>query len=179
MRPLLEKKNPILRQKAEPVDPAEIGAPWLKDLIAELFEVMKEQGAVGVAAPQIGVSKRVIVFSSAYTKRRKIEKNIPDTALINPTIRILTDEKERGFEGCLNCGELRGEVARFYEIEYSGLDEQGNLVNKKATDLEARILQHEVDHLDGILFLDRVADPKNIMTLEELQKLVSQTNKQA
>ncbi len=130
---------------------------------------MEEKGAVGVAAPQIGISKRVIVFSTSYTKRRKPKHPIPDTALINPSLNVLSDEVQMDYEGCLNCGEIMGQVPRAMEIEYSGFDINGNFITKKATELEARILQHEIDHLDGILFLDRVKDKESLTTISELR----------
>ena len=169
MRTLLERDNPLLRQKAELVNTTEFQSTWLKELINELFLIMKEKGSVGVAAPQIGVSKRVIVFSSAYTKRRKIEIPIPDTTLINPTLKMLSDEKEYGYEGCLNGGGMIGEVPRAKKIEYTGYDLEGNLVKKETSGLEARILQHEIDHLDGILFFDRIENKETLMTYEEYQ----------
>ena len=87
MNTLLDKNDPILRQTAGPVDESEFGGSWLKNLVQKMIDIMAEKGAVGVAAPQIGVSKRVIVFSTNYTKRRKPEYPIPDTALINPSLK--------------------------------------------------------------------------------------------
>jgi peptide deformylase len=170
MNKLLDRDNPILRKKAAPVTMAEYGTNALRDLVNEMFEIMKEKAAVGVAAPQIGCSKQVIVFSSAYTKTRNIEALIPDTVLINPSFRILSEELQTGYEGCLNCGDLRGPVPRAMEIEYTGFDLEGNAITKRAKDLEARIVQHEVDHLNGILFLDHVANPHDLITIAELQQ---------
>ncbi|HAT7823828.1 TPA: peptide deformylase [Legionella pneumophila] len=169
MNTLLDKNDPILRQTAEPIKESEFGSSWLKELIETMFGIMADKGAVGVAAPQIGISKRVIVFGTDYTKRRKPEYPIPDTALINPALKILSQEIQTGYEGCLNCGELMGEVPRAMEIEYSGFDIDGNRITKKASGLEARILQHEIDHLDGFLFLDRVEDQESLTTLSAMQ----------
>lgn len=170
MKALLEKEHPTLRLMAEPISTEEFKATWLKDLVHIMLEIMKEKGAVGVAAPQIGVSKRVIVFSTAYTKRRKPEVDIPDTVLINPTFKILSEVRESGYEGCLNCGDLMGQVPRATEIEYSGYDMNGNFISKHATGLEARILQHEIDHLNGFLFIDRVEDTDSFTTYDELSQ---------
>ena len=170
MRTILEKDNAILRKIAEPVLATEFKASWLKELVQDMFTIMKEKGAVGVAAPQIGISKQVIVFGTAYTKRRKLEVDIPDTVLINPALKILSKMKESGYEGCLNAGALMGQVPRATEIEYSGYDIDGNPIKKRVTGFEARILQHEVDHLNGILFFDRVEDKDSLTTYEELQK---------
>ncbi|MFO3451187.1 peptide deformylase [Legionella pneumophila serogroup 1] len=169
MNILLDKNDPILRRTAEPIKESEFGSSWLKELIKTMFGIMANKGAVGVAAPQIGISKRVIVFGTNYTKRRKPEYPIPDTALINPSLKILSKEIQPGYEGCLNCGELMGEVPRAMEIEYSGFDLDGNKITKKASGLEARILQHEIDHLDGFLFLDRVEDQDSLTTLSAMQ----------
>ena len=170
MRIILEKDNAILREKAEPIHASEFKASWLKQLVLDMIAIMKDKGAVGVAAPQIGVSKQVIVFGTSYARRRKPEVDIPDTVLINPALAILSDEKETGYEGCLNTGELMGHVPRATEIEYSGFDLDGNPIKKRATGLEARILQHEIDHLNGILFFDRVEDKDSLTTYEEMQK---------
>jgi peptide deformylase len=172
MKRLLDKDNSMLRQVAEPISNSEFGSPWLNELIHDLFHIMKEKNAVGVAAPQIGVSKRVIVFSSAYTKRQNLEYTIPDTVLINPSFKILSEDIQLGYEGCLNCGEIMGQVPRAMHIEYVGFDVDGNLISQKALGLEARVVQHEIDHLDGYLFLDRVKDKSTLTTKSELQNKV-------
>ncbi|KTC76198.1 polypeptide deformylase [Legionella birminghamensis] len=168
MNTLLDKEDPILRQTAEAIDISEFGSSWLKELAQTLIDIMAEKAAVGVAAPQIGVSKRIIVFGTNYTKSRKPEYPIPDTVLINPSLKVLSEEIQTGFEGCLNCGELMGEVPRAMEIEYSGFDIEGNALTKKATGLEARILQHEIDHLNGFLFVDRIKDKESLTTRSAL-----------
>jgi len=169
MKLLLDKNDPVLRQVAEPILESEFGSIWLKELIQDLFNIMKEKCAVGVAAPQIGVSKRVIVFGTDYTQRQNLEYSIPDTALINPSLKVLSEQIQTGYEGCLNCGGIMAHVPRAMEIEYSGFDVDGNLISKKASGLEARILQHEIDHLNGYLFLDRVEDEETFTTKSVLQ----------
>lgn len=169
MNTILDKNDPILRLTAEQVTESEFGSAWLKNLVQEMFAIMAEKGAVGVAAPQIGISKRVIVFSTNYTKRRKPEYPIPDTTLINPSLKVLSDEKQLDYEGCLNCGELMGQVPRAMEIEYTGFDIEGNKITKRASGLEARILQHEIDHLNGYLFFDHVEDKDSLTTISALQ----------
>jgi peptide deformylase len=168
MNALLEKTNPILRQVAEPISDSEFKSPWLKELVNTMLAIMAEKGAVGVAAPQIGVSKRVIVFGTAHSKRRKPEHPIPDTILINPSLKIVSPEIQTDYEGCLNCGELMGQVPRAMEIEYSGFNLDGTKVIKNASGLEARILQHEIDHLNGFLFFDHVEDQTTMTTLSDL-----------
>lgn len=170
MRAILQRDNPLLKEIATPIDPTEFGSQWLEELIDEMLNIMQETGAVGVAAPQIGISKRVIVFGSSYSKGRKAEMEIPNTVLINPRLKILSDERALGYEGCLNGGGMMGEVSRATEIEYSGFDRKGKQITKHATGLEARILQHEIDHLDGVLFFDRVENKDTIMSYEEYQR---------
>lgn len=172
MKELLEKNDPLLREKSEPILTSEFGSAWLQELASDLIRIMKEKCAVGVAAPQIGVTKRVIVFGTAYTKSRKIDEQIPDTILINPLLKILSDDIQTGYEGCLNCGDLRAEIPRSMEIEYSGYDLAGVFFSKRVRGLEARILQHEIDHLDGLLFTDRVEDESTYTTAAELQSRV-------
>ncbi len=172
MRDILQRDNPLLREIATPIEPTEFGTRWLEELIEEMLYIMQEKGAVGVAAPQIGIGKRVIVFGSSYSKR-KPEIKIPNTVLINPSLKVLSEERELGYEGCLNGGGMMGEVPRAAEIEYSGLDRDGIQITKRATGLEARILQHEIDHLDGVLFFDRVEDKDTIISYEEYQKRLS------
>ena len=156
MKIILDKNDPFLRQVAHPIPDSDFGSIWLNELIQDMFIIMKEKCAVGVAAPQIGLSKRIIVFGTAYSKRQNLEYSIPDTALINPSLKILSEEIQIDYEGCLNCGEIMGEVPRAMEIEYSGYDIDGNFISKKAHGLEARILQHEIDHLNGYLFFNLI-----------------------
>lgn len=169
MTELLNKEDPVLRQTAEHVATSEFGSDWLKSLTKTMIAIMEEKGAVGVAAPQIGVSKRVIVFGTNYTKRRKPEYPIPDTVLINPSLQVLSEEIQTDYEGCLNCGELMGKVPRAMTVEYSGFDLEGNKITKQASGLEARIVQHEIDHLNGFLFFDRVQDQESLTTLSAMQ----------
>lgn len=170
MKTLLGKENPILRAEAAPVDASEFNTPELSQLVQEMFQIMEEKGAVGVAAPQIGISKQVIVFGTNYTRRRKVDTPIPDTALINPKLTFFSEEKTSDYEGCLNSGELMGQVPRSKEVTYSGFDVEGNPITKRATGLEARIIQHEIDHLKGILFFDHVENEEDLTTYTELSQ---------
>ena len=169
MKSILKQDNSILRAQAEPIPESEFTSDWLRQLAQEMIDIMKEKCAVGVAAPQIGISKQLIVFGTSYTKRQNVD-HIPDTVLINPALRILSEEIESGYEGCLNTGELMGHVPRATEIEYSGFNLDGNAVTKHATGFEARIVQHEIDHLHGILFFDRVVDTETLTTRTELME---------
>lgn len=170
MKVLLDKDAPTLRKPSQPVSLCELSSPWLHALVTDLLMVMQEQQAVGIAAPQIGVNKRVIIFGTSYTKRRKIEQPIPDTVLINPSFNIISNKIQTDYEGCLNIAEVRALVPRAMFIDYSGYQLDGHFFTKQASGLEARIIQHEVDHLDGILYIDRVEDKTSFTTVSELRK---------
>src|SRR5262249_37834202 len=132
----------------------------LKELIDDMQDTMQEKGGVGIAAPQIGCNLRVIMFGFAESARYPNEKPVPFTVLINPVIAILADEMMDGWEGCLSVPGLRGLVPRYKKIRYSGYDLAGNPIAREVSDFHARILQHECDHLDGILFPQRIKDMK-------------------
>lgn len=132
--------------------------PSLLELIQNMKDTMKEQGGVGIAAPQIGCNKRVIMFGFDTNARYPDEKPVPFTVLINPAIQILSDEMVDGWEGCLSVPGLRGLVPCYNRIEYSGYDPQGQFIHRIAEGFHARVVQHECDHLEGILFPQRLKD---------------------
>ena len=127
-------------------------------IIQDMQETMYAEGGVGIAAPQIGCNLRIIMFGLSENKRYPQEKAIPFTVLINPTIKIIGSTLVDGWEACLSIPGLRGLVARYDEIEYSGYDITGNKIIRHATGFHARALQHECDHLDGILYPQRLKD---------------------
>lgn len=130
----------------------------LFELIQDMQDTMKEKGGVGIAAPQIGCNKRVIIFGFERSERYPNEKPVPFTVLINPTYEALSDEITDSWEGCLSVPGLRGLVSRYKKIKYSGFDPEGNLISRIAENFHARVIQHECDHLDGILFPQRLKD---------------------
>jgi len=136
------QNNPILRKKSQPVK--EITTD-MKRLIFDMFQTMRVKDGVGLAAPQIGKSLRIIVVNAGY-----------DICIINPKIIKTSKEKEVQIEGCLSLPEIYVPVERYKEIEVEGLNEKGEKIKLKAKDLFARIIQHETDHLDGILIVDKV-----------------------
>jgi len=168
MRALLSKDDPILREPSQAIAHTDITTPWVQELAEQLLQIMADKGAVGIAAPQIGITQRLIAFSTAYTQSRKPEVQIPDTVLINPSWTQHSETCYSDYEGCLNCGELMGQVPRYQAIHYQGYDINGHFIEKQASGLEARIVQHEVDHLNGLLFIDRVGDQSNLTTRSEL-----------
>ena len=127
-------------------------------LVQDMKDTMEAKGGVGIAAPQIGCNKRVIIFGYEKNNRYPNERPVPYTVLINPTYHALSDERVDGWEGCLSLPGLRGLVSRFNRIEYSGYDLDGRLITRVAEGFHARVVQHECDHLDGILFPQRLQD---------------------
>lgn len=144
----------------------------LKELIEDMQDTMKKKSGVGIAAPQIGYNLRVIMFGFEHNERYPNEKPIPFTVLINPTIEPLSDEKIDGWEGCLSIPGLRGIVPRYKKIKYSGYDHEGNPISGTAEDFHARVIQHECDHIDGILFPHRIKDMKCFGFEDELKDII-------
>lgn len=140
-------------------------------LVQDMKDTMLERGGVGIAAPQIGCNKRVIMFGFEKNYRYPNATPIPYTVLINPTIKILSDEMVDGWEGCLSVPGLRGLVSRYNRIEYSGYDPEGNIITRLADGFHARVVQHEYDHLEGILFPQRIKDLRFFGFEEELDYL--------
>jgi peptide deformylase len=161
VRPMRILGDPVLRAVARPVETLDDG---VRTLIADMFDTMYAEDGVGLAAPQVGVSSRVIVVDPH-------EPGSSPFALINPVIVEFGDELERGEEGCLSIPGLREMVERPVRIIVEGLDRAGAPVRFEADELLARIIQHEVDHLDGVLFIDRVSPLKRKMLLSKWQKL--------
>lgn len=161
------------RQLATPSDVVidlDKSLPGILALIQDMKDTMEEEGGVGIAAPQIGCNKRVIMFGFEKNERYPDEKPAPFTVLINPTFRVLSNEMVEAWEGCLSVPGLRGLVARHNKIEYSGYDPEGNLINRIAEGFHARVIQHEYDHLDGILFPQRLKDLRFFGFEDELMK---------
>ena len=148
--------TPSLRERSIEVAIDHFLSDDLKALIAQMQDAMKVYGGIGIAAPQIGVNKRVIVFGFDVSQRYPNEKPIPLTVLINPVVTPIGEDKVSYWEGCLSVPGLRGKVSRYHYVQYVGFDETGKRIERTADGLHARILQHEVDHLDGILFIDKL-----------------------
>lgn len=160
--------EPILRTPVQPVAIDTIPSDAFQQLIKDMFKIMKEYNGVGLAAPQIGLNQSVLVYGFESNLRYPNEKPVPQTVLINPTVLNMSDEKQVGFEGCLSLDSLRGEVPRATSIEISAYDAKGQSYIKKATGFEARIIQHELDHLNGHLIIDRMPDFKHFGFTEVL-----------
>jgi peptide deformylase len=156
VRRVLKMGDPDLLRVSEPVkvfDTSELGA-----LIEDLWETMEAEGGVGIAAPQVGVAERVVVFGLEESERYPEAPAIPRTVLINPKIEPIGDEAVDGWEGCLSVPGMRGVVPRYLRIRYSGYNEKGEHIEREVEDFHARVVQHECDHLDGILYPMRIED---------------------
>ncbi len=130
----------------------------LHALLADMRDTMHAMSGVGLAAPQIGVNLRVVIFQVEGNPRYPEAEAVPQTVLINPMITRMKNKKEEGWEGCLSVPGLRGLVPRFTHIRYQGLDEYGTVIDRTVSDFHARVVQHECDHLDGILYPMRMTD---------------------
>lgn len=155
-RPILKMGDPRLLQQALPV--TEFGTPELEALIQDMFDTMLAANGAGLAAPQIGVPLRVVIFGFETNPRYPEAIAIPRTVLINPEIRPVGEEVEEFWEGCLSLPALRGIVPRWAKVHYEGFDQYGNRISREATGFHARVAQHELDHLDGILYPMRMPD---------------------
>lgn len=144
----------------------------LKNIIADMHDTMQAKGGVGIAAPQIGHNVRIIMFGFESNPRYSNEKPVPFTVLMNPVIEILSDELVDGWEGCLSVPGLRGLVPRHKKIRYQGYDLEGQLITRVAEDFHARVVQHECDHLDGILFPRRINDFQFFGFEDELKTII-------
>lgn len=156
VRPVLKMGEPLLLRRAEPV--TEFDTPELHALVVDLFDTMAATGGVGIAAPQIGVSLQVVIFGLEKSERYPDAEPVPQTVLVNPVIELLGDETEEGWEGCLSVPGLRGVVPRHTRIRYHGFDPYGQAIDRVASGFHARVVQHECDHLWGVLYPQRIRD---------------------
>ncbi|MFP5345157.1 MAG: peptide deformylase [Gammaproteobacteria bacterium] len=166
VKSVLRMGHPLLLQKAAPV--TGFNTPQLDALIADMFDTMAAQSGAGLAAPQIGVSLRVVIFGVDRNPRYPDAEPVPATVLINPEIEILGDEQDEMWEGCLSVPGMRGLVERHTHLRYTGYDAQGARFERVAHGFHARVVQHECDHLDGILYPRRIRDFRLFGFTEEL-----------
>jgi peptide deformylase len=156
IREILRMGDPRLLQVARPVEA--FGTPEIAALLADMRDTMANLGGVGIAAPQIGVDLRVVIFGFQRSERYPEAPPVPETVLINPQLDFLGDEMEEGWEGCLSVPGLRGLVPRYRNLRYRGRDELGQPIDRTVSGFHARVVQHECDHLDGILYPMRIRD---------------------
>jgi peptide deformylase len=166
IREILKMGDPRLLRVAKPVE--NIHDPELKAVIADLYETMHAANGVGIAAPQIGVDLRLMIFGFDKSPRYPDEPPVPLTTLINPWIEVLTEETEDGWEGCLSVPGMRGMVPRATHIRYGGTLEDGAAFEREAHGFHARVFQHEFDHLNGVLYPQRIKDMTQFGFIEAL-----------
>ena len=160
IREVLKMGHPLLRQVAPPV--REFGTRELLELVRDMDETMRSLNGAGIAAPQIGVSLRVVIFEVKNNPRYPDAGEVPYTVLVNPELTPLGDELADGWEGCLSVPGLRGLVPRHRRLRYRGCDANGLPIDRTVEGFHARVVQHEVDHLDGILY------PMRLRSLHDL-----------
>ena len=167
VREILRMGNPRLRLKANAKD--RFGDDKLANLIADMLDTMKAFDGAGLAAPQIGVPLRVVIFGIDKNPRYPDAPPIPLTILLNPEFSPAGEEMDSDWEGCLSVPGMRGLVPRYTHIRYRGLAADGREIDQEAEGFHARVVQHECDHLDGILYPDRIEDRESFGFIEELQ----------
>ncbi len=153
---VLKMGDPVLLQVAAPVEKFETAE--LHELLTDMRDTMQAMNGAGIAAPQIGVSKQVVIFGFDSNPRYPDAEAVPLTVLINPTLEFIGDEMEEGWEGCLSVPGMRGIVPRYKRLRYRGFDENGQPIDRTVSDFHARVVQHECDHLIGKLYPMRITD---------------------
>jgi peptide deformylase len=156
VKSVLRMGDPLLLQVAKPV--TEFDTPELHALLIDMRDTMAALSGAGLAAPQIGVSQQVVIFGVGKNARYPDAEEVPFTVLLNPQITPFSDEMEEGWEGCLSVPGMRGLVPRYARVRYSGLDQYGKPIEREAEGFHARVVQHECDHLLGVLYPMRIRD---------------------
>ena len=158
VRPIVKMGTPSLFEKSAPWPAAKFDSPELHALLADMEDSMNAANGAGLAAPQIGENVRVVIFEVIDNPRYPHREPIPFTVLINPELTRSDDEKVMDWEGCLSVPGMRGQVARYPSLRYTGFDQFGNKIDRFVGGFHARVVQHEVDHLDGVLYPMRMTD---------------------
>jgi peptide deformylase len=162
--------HPVLRQVAAPVQVTEIRSAETQRLIEDMVETMREYNGAGLAAPQVHILKQITVIEVHGNPRYPDAPDIPLTVLINPVVTALTEETEDGWEGCLSVPDMRGMVSRYTTVRLEAYDRDGTKMDVVAKEFFARVIQHEADHLNGIVYLDRMKDFSTLTHLAEWNK---------
>jgi peptide deformylase len=170
IRKIAQIGHPVLRERARPVPPEELATDESQRLIDDLIETMRDASGAGLAATQIHEPVRICAIEVGDNPRYPYKPRIPLTVLVNPELEPLDDERFENYEGCLSVPNLRGIVKRHVNLRVRALDRHGAPIEQVLHGLTAGTYQHEVDHLDGILFLDRVEDPTTLCTWTEFER---------
>ncbi|HWQ39789.1 MAG TPA: peptide deformylase [Burkholderiales bacterium] len=166
VRPVLRMGDPLLLERARPVQ--RFDTPELHGLIRDMDDTMRARNGAGIAAPQIGVSLQVVIFGVGANARYPDAEQVPYTVLINPVLEPLGEAMEEGWEGCLSLPGMRGLVPRYKQVRYRGFDQFGKAIDRSVSGFHARVVQHETDHLLGILYPMRIRDLRHFGFNEEL-----------
>lgn len=166
IRPVLRMGDPRLLEPAQPVE--KFATPELHALLADMQDTMQALNGAGLAAPQIGVGLQVVIFGIEHNPRYPDAEVVPQTVLINPTLTATDEEIEEGWEGCLSVPGMRGLVPRYRKLRYRGFDQYAKTIDCTVSGFHARVVQHECDHLAGILYPMRIRDLRNFGFIEEL-----------
>lgn len=162
--------HPVLRQTADPIPPDQITTPAVQQFIDDMIQTMHEYDGAGLAAPQVHVSKQIVVMEVSRNPRYPEAPAIPLTVYVNPDITPLTDDMDEDWEGCLSVPGLRGRVPRYTKIRLRAYGRHGKRVDFEAAGFHARVIQHECDHLQGKVYLDRMRDMSSLTFVEEFMK---------
>jgi peptide deformylase len=163
--------NPVVRAAAAPLEGGAVSTPAIQRLIDDMVETMHEYDGVGVAAPQVHVGLRLAVIEVPADDERA-ESGVPLTVLVNPVVTPLGDEMEEGWEGCLSIPDLRGQVPRHRRVRLEALDREGKPYSIEAEGFFARVIQHECDHLDGNVYIDRMQGMRTLTFQRELERML-------
>jgi len=166
IRTVLRMGDPRLLEQAAPV--TSFDTPELHSFLQDMRDTMAALSGAGLAAPQVGIGLQVVIFGVVSNPRYPDAELVPDTVLINPVLTPLGDEKDEGWEGCLSIPGLRGLVPRYKRLRYQGFDQFGNQIDRTVSGFHARVVQHECDHLQGILYPMRIRDMSQFGFVEEL-----------
>lgn len=172
VRTVLKMGHPLLMKPSKPV--SAFDTPELQTIIHDLEDSMRHYQGVGIAAPQIGIDQQIMLFGFDKNPRYPNEAAVPKTILINPVVTALTEAEDEYWEGCLSVPGIRGLVSRPTRIRYTGYTAEATLIEKSVSGFHARVVQHEYDHLNGMLFPYRIQDPRKLAYTDELDKLSEQ-----
>lgn len=162
--------HPVLRKVTASISAEELESPSMQNFIDDMIETMKDYDGVGLAADQVFQTKQVAVLEVSENPRYPHKPRVPLTILVNPRITALSEELEDDWEGCLSIPDLRGRVPRYKSVRVQALDRHGDAVDFVAEDFHARVIQHEVDHLNGKVYLDRMRDFSTLTFLQEFAR---------
>jgi peptide deformylase len=170
LRKIAQIGHPVLRDRARAITREELVSPQMQDFIDDLIETMRDANGAGLAATQVYMPVRIFAVEVKDNPRYPYKPQIPLTVLVNPELTPRDEETFENYEGCLSVPNLRGVVRRHVNMRVTALDRHGNAIDRETHGLEAATFQHELDHLDGVLFVDRVEDPTTFSTWAEFDR---------